>query len=158
MAPSVADPTMRKMTQVVALVPPIVAFLLLKPASFADQTLMQLSTSQWVALLTAVPAAIAYAIYFKAAEAHPESALALNLEPFYAAHPEQAPGATTDEAAVPDVGSEGEKSPTHQESKAEEKGSASENDRKTLEPSGTQASDAPEAPSPPEVDAGKEPA
>lgn len=92
MAPSVSDPTMRKMTQVIALVPPLVAFLLLRPASFADQTLLQFSTSQWVALLTAVPAAMAYGVYFKAAQAHPESALALNLDEFYRAHPEAAPG------------------------------------------------------------------
>jgi phosphatidylglycerol---prolipoprotein diacylglyceryl transferase len=88
MAASVADPTMRKMTQVIAVVPAVVAFLLLRPASFAEANLLQLSTSQWVALLTAVPAAVAYGIYFKAAEAHPESALALNLDEFYRAHPE----------------------------------------------------------------------
>jgi phosphatidylglycerol:prolipoprotein diacylglycerol transferase len=93
MAPSVSDPTMRKMTQVIALVPALVAFLLLRPASFADQTLLQFSTSQWVALLTAVPAAMAYGVYFKAAQAHPESALVLNLDEFYLAHPEAAPGA-----------------------------------------------------------------
>ena len=98
MAPSIGDPTMRKMTQVIALVPPCsCAYLLLKPASFADQEPIQLSTSQWVALLTAVPAAIAYMVYFKAAEAHPDSALALNLDEFYAAHPEQKPGAAVDE-------------------------------------------------------------
>ena len=97
MAPSIGDPTMRKMTQVIALVPPLVAYLLLKPASFADQEPIQLSTSQWVALLTAVPAAIAYMVYFKAAEAHPDSALALNLDEFYALHPEQKPGAELEE-------------------------------------------------------------
>jgi phosphatidylglycerol:prolipoprotein diacylglycerol transferase len=102
MAPSVADPTMRKMTQVIALVPPVVAFLLLKPASFADQEPIQLSTSQWVAILTAVPAAIAYMVYFKAAEAHPESALAVDLEAFYAAHPEQRPGATNEDETKKD--------------------------------------------------------
>jgi phosphatidylglycerol:prolipoprotein diacylglycerol transferase len=90
MAPSVGDPTMRKMTQVIAVVPAVVAFLILRPASFADQTLVQFSTSQWVALLTAVPAAMAYGVYFKAAEAHPESALAVNLDEFYRAHPEVA--------------------------------------------------------------------
>ena len=37
MAPSVGDPTMRKMTQVIALVPPSWRTCLLKPASFADQ-------------------------------------------------------------------------------------------------------------------------
>jgi phosphatidylglycerol:prolipoprotein diacylglycerol transferase len=93
MAPSIEEPTMRKLTQIVAFVPPVVAYLLLKPPSFADQTLVQLSTSQWVALLTAVPAAVAYGIYFKAAQAHPESALALNLDEFYKLHPEAVPGA-----------------------------------------------------------------
>ncbi len=93
MAPSIADSTMRKLTQIVAFVPPVVAFLLLRPDSFADQTLVQLSTSQWVAILTAVPAAVTYAIYFKAAEAHPESAMAIDLEAFYKLHPEAVPGA-----------------------------------------------------------------
>jgi phosphatidylglycerol:prolipoprotein diacylglycerol transferase len=97
MAPSVNDPTMRKMTQVIALVPALVAFLLLRPASFADQTLVQFSTSQWVALLTAIPAAMAYGIYFKAAEAHPESALAIDLTEYRQAHPEALqPGAGSD--------------------------------------------------------------
>jgi phosphatidylglycerol:prolipoprotein diacylglycerol transferase len=88
MAPSVSDPIMRKMTQVIALVPALVAFLLLRPASFADQTLLQFSTSQWVAILTAIPAAMAYGVYFKAAEAHPESALAIDLTEYRRAHPE----------------------------------------------------------------------
>jgi phosphatidylglycerol:prolipoprotein diacylglycerol transferase len=102
MAQSVGDPTMRKMTQVIAIVPSVVAFLLMRPASFAEANLLQLSTSQWVALLTAVPAAVAYGIYFKAAEAHPESALALNLDEFYRTHPEaQAVGAPAEEADEP---------------------------------------------------------
>jgi phosphatidylglycerol:prolipoprotein diacylglycerol transferase len=95
MAPSVSDPTMRKMTQVIAVVPAVVAFLLLRPVSFAEQTLLQFSTSQWVALLTAVPAAMAYAVYFKAAEAHPSSALAIDMDEFYRAHPEAVQGAAT---------------------------------------------------------------
>jgi hypothetical protein len=96
MAPSIEDATMRKLTQIVALVPPVVAYLLLKPPSFADQTLVQLSTSQWVAILTAVPAAVTYAVYFKAAEAHPESALAVNLDEFYRLHPEAAQAGSVD--------------------------------------------------------------
>ncbi|MET0593699.1 MAG: prolipoprotein diacylglyceryl transferase [Polyangiaceae bacterium] len=115
MAPSVGDATMRKMTQVIALVPAVVAFLILRPASFADQTLVQFSTSQWVALLTAIPAAIAYGIYFKAAEAHPSSALALDLDEFYRAHPEASPDAKGEKAgdapppSVRDRGDQGEK-------------------------------------------------
>jgi phosphatidylglycerol:prolipoprotein diacylglycerol transferase len=102
MAPSVNDPTMRKMTQVIALVPALVAFLLMRPASFAEANLLQLSTSQWVAILTAVPAAIAYGIYFKAAEAHPDSALAIDLTEYQRSHPEtaQAAAETHTEASV----------------------------------------------------------
>ena len=44
--------------------------------------MIQLSTSQWVALLTAIPAAAAYGVYTKAAEAHPESAMSLRLEEY----------------------------------------------------------------------------
>jgi phosphatidylglycerol:prolipoprotein diacylglycerol transferase len=104
MAPSVGDPTMRKMTQVIAVVPAVVAFLLMRPASFADQTLLQFSTSQWVALLTAVPAALAYGVYFKAAEAHPASALALDLDEFYRAHPEAVQGVAAEAGSEPEVG------------------------------------------------------
>jgi phosphatidylglycerol:prolipoprotein diacylglycerol transferase len=87
-APSVTDPTLRKLTRGIALVPPVVTFLVLRPDSFAESQLVQLSTSQWVALLTALPAAIAYGVYFKAAEMHPESAMALQLDEFYASHPD----------------------------------------------------------------------
>ena len=102
MAPSVGDPIMRKITQAVAFVPPVVAFLLLKPPSFGEETLVQLSTSQWVALVTAIPAAVTYGIFFKAAQAHPDSAMAVNLEEFYKLHPEALP------AAVDERESEGE--------------------------------------------------
>jgi phosphatidylglycerol:prolipoprotein diacylglycerol transferase len=97
-APSIEEPTMRKLTQIVAFVPAVFFYMVLKPPSFGDQTLVQLSTSQWVAILTAVPAAVTYGIYFKAAQAHPESALALNLDEFYKLHPEAAPGAQKEEA------------------------------------------------------------
>jgi phosphatidylglycerol:prolipoprotein diacylglycerol transferase len=82
MAQSVKDPIMRRMTQAISFIPAIVAYLVLKPESFADQNLVKLSTSQWVGLLTGVAAAIAYGIYWKAAEAHPTSAMSLGLEGF----------------------------------------------------------------------------
>jgi phosphatidylglycerol:prolipoprotein diacylglycerol transferase len=94
-APSVGEPTMQKLTWALALLPPVVAFLLLRPATFSEPVMIQLSTSQWVALLTALPAAIAYGIYFRAAEMHPESAMALQLDEFYATHPSQAKAAAT---------------------------------------------------------------
>jgi phosphatidylglycerol:prolipoprotein diacylglycerol transferase len=81
-APSVEDPIMRRMTQVVSLVPVLTAYLVLRPASFGDENLVQLSTSQWVAILTALPAAAAYAIFWNGAQIHPESAMSLGLEDF----------------------------------------------------------------------------
>jgi phosphatidylglycerol:prolipoprotein diacylglycerol transferase len=99
---------MRKMTRVLSFVPPVVAYLLLRPANFAEQTLVQLSTSQWVALLTAIPAAVTYGVYFKAAEAHPEDAMELRLDAFYEAHPEQKPGAKPVAVAEPAMGSAGD--------------------------------------------------
>ncbi len=92
-AESVRDPIMRRMTQLVSLVPAIMAFLVLRPESFADQALIKLSTSQWVGLTTALAAAIAYAIYWKAAEMHPESAMSLGLEGYVPPAAADAPAA-----------------------------------------------------------------
>jgi phosphatidylglycerol---prolipoprotein diacylglyceryl transferase len=83
-ANSIENVQFRRLTQILSFVPAVTAYLLLSPASFADSVLVQLSTSQWVALLTAFGAAIAFAVYWKVAEAHPEQAMALNLDGFYA--------------------------------------------------------------------------
>ena len=125
MAPSVSDPTMRKMTQAIAIVPAVVAFMLLRPPSFGDQQLAQYSTSQWVAILTAIPAAIAYGVFFKAAEAHPASALAIDLSEFHRLHPEA--------AAAP-------------EQPIAEKADTASNDKETSSKSARPASETPAAP------------
>lgn len=78
-ARTLKDATLRTMTRVLAFVPAVVAFLAFRPGSFANQALVQLSTSQWVALVTGIAAAIAYAIFAKAAEFHPETAMATSL-------------------------------------------------------------------------------
>jgi phosphatidylglycerol:prolipoprotein diacylglycerol transferase len=90
-ARAVENKNVRALTQVLAMVPSIALFVYLKPPSFADQALVKLSTSQWVALLTGLAAAVAYMTFFNAAKAHPERAMALGLEEFWADHPEQAP-------------------------------------------------------------------
>jgi phosphatidylglycerol:prolipoprotein diacylglycerol transferase len=152
-APSVSDPTMRKMTQVIALIPPVVAFLLLRPASFADATMLQFSTSQWVALLTAVPAAIAYGIYFKAAEAHPASALAIDLDEFYQTHPEVAAEAAKEEEPIaPRKAAKGE---THEvdDSSEDARASQSTGSAEAVAAGASSASDASEG-----AEADKEPA
>lgn len=76
-APDVREVVLRRVTQVVAFVPAVVAYLMLKPDSFADQAMVQLSTSQWVGVLTAVPAAFVYGVFARAAKAHPASAMSL---------------------------------------------------------------------------------
>jgi phosphatidylglycerol:prolipoprotein diacylglycerol transferase len=65
----------QRAAQLLALVPAIVAFLLLKPASFAADTLIQLSTSQFIALATAIASGVAWAVLFQNAEKDPESAM-----------------------------------------------------------------------------------
>lgn len=83
-AQSVENEVFRRLTQVLAFIPAIVAYLALRPPSFADAVLIQFSTSQWIGLLTAGAAAIGFALYWRVAQAHPEQAMALDLAPFHA--------------------------------------------------------------------------
>lgn len=71
--------TLRRITQVLAFVPAIALYVAMKPETFAAEALLQYSTSQAVAVSTAFAASIAFAVYYKAALAHPEAAMALNL-------------------------------------------------------------------------------
>ncbi|HZO16358.1 MAG TPA: prolipoprotein diacylglyceryl transferase [Polyangiaceae bacterium] len=70
--------TVRRVTQVAAFLPPIVAFFWLKPAAFATPVLMQLSSSQGIALASIAVCGF-YFVYDKAAREHPEAAMDLNL-------------------------------------------------------------------------------
>ncbi|MCC6554395.1 MAG: prolipoprotein diacylglyceryl transferase [Polyangiaceae bacterium] len=69
----------RVATQVLSFAPAVVLFLAMRPETFASTATMQYSTSQAVAVITGFAAAIAFAVYYKAALAHPEAAMALNL-------------------------------------------------------------------------------
>lgn len=80
---AVANPTVRLVTQALALVPGVALYFAMKPASFAGEALVKLSTSQWVALLTGTAAAIAYGAFWNSANAHPNRAMALDLSGFY---------------------------------------------------------------------------
>ena len=71
----------RVLTQVLVTVPPVLLFFVLRPTSFAGHQTVRLSTSQWVAALTATGAAIAFGIFWDVAKAHPERALAIDLPP-----------------------------------------------------------------------------
>ena len=67
----------RRVAQVVAFIPAVLLFLALKPEAF--ETNMQFSTSQFIAITTGFAASVAFAVFYKAALAHPESAMALRL-------------------------------------------------------------------------------
>ena len=82
-AKSIENVTMRRLTQIVAFMPAVVAFIVLRPASYVSSEIVQLSTSQWVGVLTAIGVSIAFALFWKVAESHPEAAMAINLDGFY---------------------------------------------------------------------------
>jgi phosphatidylglycerol:prolipoprotein diacylglycerol transferase len=76
-ARSIAADTPRRVFQIAALLPAPALFFLLKPASFAQGTAVQLSTSQWIGLCTGVAAALVWGTLFEAAKKNPEAAMAL---------------------------------------------------------------------------------
>lgn len=67
----------RRIAQLLSIVPGVVVYFALRPESFALPTPFQLSTSQWIGLITAVAAALAWGTLRDAALAHPEAAMAL---------------------------------------------------------------------------------
>jgi phosphatidylglycerol---prolipoprotein diacylglyceryl transferase len=79
-ARSIADVKLRRITQALAVVPAIGVFIWLKPPSFGTATPIQLSTSQWIGLFTAMAVAFAWNVYARGAELSPEAAMSLGLE------------------------------------------------------------------------------
>ena len=68
----------RTIARVLAFVPPVVAYVLLAPKSFAQrEPPVQLSTSQWIALVTALMVSYFYAAYWQDARKRPVMAMAL---------------------------------------------------------------------------------
>jgi phosphatidylglycerol:prolipoprotein diacylglycerol transferase len=76
---AIKNPIVRRVTQLFAFVPSILLFFALKPVDFDNN--IQFSTSQFIAVTTGFAASIAFSVFLKAAEAHPESAMALGLPP-----------------------------------------------------------------------------
>ncbi len=76
-ARSITNVKIRRATQVGSLVPAVGLYWILKPESFAAATTMQLSTSQWIGLLTGVTAALVWATLYDGALKHPEAAMSL---------------------------------------------------------------------------------
>jgi phosphatidylglycerol:prolipoprotein diacylglycerol transferase len=69
--------TARTVSRVVALLPALVAYLLLKPASFGATEPYQLSTSQLIGLLSALVVSYFYARFWEDARKHPRLAMSL---------------------------------------------------------------------------------
>lgn len=67
----------RTVARVLSFVPAVVAFLMLRPGSFGAQRSMQLSTSQWIGLLTACLVAYFYAKFWETARKSPKLAMSL---------------------------------------------------------------------------------
>ncbi|MBI4699803.1 MAG: prolipoprotein diacylglyceryl transferase [Deltaproteobacteria bacterium] len=70
---------LRRLTQVLAFMPALVAYLVLRPQTFAAAAAVQLSTSQFIAVATGLAAGAFFLVLDKAALAHPEAAMSLGL-------------------------------------------------------------------------------
>lgn len=98
LALGVNDLRLRTVARGLAFVPPVVAFLAMRPASFAKSTLMQLSTSQLIGLVSALLVAWFYAEAWKEARKKPRAAMApetLGPGALELAAEENAPGGAT---------------------------------------------------------------
>lgn len=70
----------RTIARILAFVPPLAAYLLLKPATFAQTVPYQLSTSQLIGLLSALVVAYFYARFWEQARKHPQLAMSVGDE------------------------------------------------------------------------------
>jgi phosphatidylglycerol:prolipoprotein diacylglycerol transferase len=75
MALGIRNEKLRTVARVLALVPPVAAYILLKPQTFAASVATQLSTSQWIAFLTALLVAYFYAKLWDQARKSPKLAM-----------------------------------------------------------------------------------
>jgi phosphatidylglycerol:prolipoprotein diacylglycerol transferase len=75
----IENPRARTIARVVALIPPVVAYAMLKPASFGGSIAVQLSTSQIIAVGTAALVAYYYTKLWQEAVRSPEMAMNLGL-------------------------------------------------------------------------------
>jgi phosphatidylglycerol:prolipoprotein diacylglycerol transferase len=73
----IVNPRARTAARAAAFVPPVVAYLALRPASFAQTVPYQLSTSQLIGLLSALTVAFFYARFWEQARKTPRLAMSL---------------------------------------------------------------------------------
>jgi len=104
LALGIKSTTARAVVRVLAFVPPVVAYAILKPPSFGSSVTVQLSTSQWIGLVSAVLVSYFYAQFWAAARKQPGTAMGpASLGPGIAKADEEKPkGAGRAEADVDD--------------------------------------------------------
>jgi phosphatidylglycerol---prolipoprotein diacylglyceryl transferase len=73
----ITNAKVRSASRLLAFVPPIVAFIALRPASFGKQQAVQLSTSQWIGMLSAIVCAYFYAKFWETARKSPKLAMGM---------------------------------------------------------------------------------
>lgn len=73
----ITNPKIRNLSRILAFIPPIAAFVILRPQSFAKTQAVQLSTSQWIGMLSAVVCAYFYAKFWEDARKSPKLAMGL---------------------------------------------------------------------------------
>ncbi len=73
----IKDRTMRGLARALSFVPPLVAYLILRPPSFGASVSVMLSTSQWIALISALLVSYFYAQYWASARQNPVLAMSL---------------------------------------------------------------------------------
>jgi phosphatidylglycerol:prolipoprotein diacylglycerol transferase len=77
-APAIRDLKVRALVRVLGFVPPLALYLMLKPPSFGSSVTIQLSTSQWIGLITALLVSYFYAQFWTVARKQP--GVAMNAE------------------------------------------------------------------------------
>jgi phosphatidylglycerol:prolipoprotein diacylglycerol transferase len=102
----IKDPKTRMATRVAALVPPVLAYIVLRPATFGSSISVQLSTSQWIALASALAVSYYYAKFWEEARKNPKLAMSLG-----AAAAVQTKAAADEEEAEEDEEDEPEEQP-----------------------------------------------
>jgi hypothetical protein len=74
---AIKDARVRGLVRVLAFVPPVAAYFILRPPSFGDSVTVQLSTSQWIGFVSALVVSYFYAQFWTVARKQPGVAMSL---------------------------------------------------------------------------------
>lgn len=121
---SISPAKVRGGLRVLSVLPAVATFVALRPESFAAPNPIQLSTSQWIALLSAVASGVGWAMLAQRAEANPEAAMGLDLPAEHGA-PEAEEDAEPEPEPEPDAS---ERTPKKKKKKKKKKRPAATSD------------------------------